>query len=449
MISIRTNRGYDLNPDGKPDHLLSVLDKPTYMAVVPERLRFVKPRLAISVGDAVRIGSVLFVDKRYPEIKFLSPAGGRVTAVNYGRRRVIKSIVVARDRVESFETFDALDPAGLAAVTRGRLTAMLLAGGLWPLLRQLPFRDMAHPGEIPPAVIVTMGSREPFFPRASVYLAGNERLFAFGVQVLQKLTDGRVMVTADAAERDTLSDISETITHAYRGAYPAHDPGVVCYQTKTRPEENRAWYIDAQDVLLIAQLLKTGTYPTERVVVVAGSGVATRRHYRTRMGAPLSHLLDASPPADGCRLVVGGLLTGTRCDPDGFLSLYDTSLVVVPEGNTREFMALANPGYRKNSFSRAFLSIFNNAPLVMNCNTHGDLRACIGCNHCSRVCPVDMLPQLTYKALLAGEVEEALVHGLLDCVECGLCTYVCPAKIELTTALVAAKAAYYKEQTSE
>ena len=44
------------------------------------------------------------------------------------------------------------------------------------------------------------------------------------------------------------------------------------------------------------------------------------------------------------------------------------------------------------------------------------------------------------------EVEEYLAHGLLDCVECGLCTYVCPSKIELAATLQAAKHAYRKEQ---
>ena len=66
--------------------------------------------------------------------------------------------------------------------------------------------------------------------------------------------------------------------------------------------------------------------------------------------------------------------------------------------------------------------------------------------HCADICPVDILPQLTYKAVLAEEVEEALEHGLLDCVECGLCTYVCPSKIELTESLKSAKAAYRKER---
>jgi Na+-transporting NADH:ubiquinone oxidoreductase subunit A len=55
---------------------------------------------------------------------------------------------------------------------------------------------------------------------------------------------------------------------------------------------------------------------------------------------------------------------------------------------------------------------------------------------------------LTFKAVLADEVEEFLAHGLLDCVECRLCTYVCPSKIELADILVRAKAAYYKEQTA-
>ncbi len=84
----------------------------------------------------------------------------------------------------------------------------------------------------------------------------------------------------------------------------------------------------------------------------------------------------------------------------------------------------------------------------MDCNRHGGVRACIACGYCAQVCPVDILPQLTFKAVLADTVEEFLAHGLLDCVECGLCTYVCPSKIELADILVQAKAAYYKEQTA-
>jgi Na+-transporting NADH:ubiquinone oxidoreductase subunit A len=77
---------------------------------------------------------------------------------------------------------------------------------------------------------------------------------------------------------------------------------------------------------------------------------------------------------------------------------------------------------------------------------HGGERACIACGYCAQVCPVDIFPQFTYKAVLAEEIEESLEHGLLDCVECGLCSYVCPSKIELFETLKNAKAAFYREK---
>ena len=58
---------------------------------------------------------------------------------------------------------------------------------------------------------------------------------------------------------------------------------------------------------------------------------------------------------------------------------------------------------------------------------------------------MDILPQFTYKSILAGEVEESLQHGLLDCVECGLCSYVCPSKLDLAESFKQAKADFYKE----
>ena len=82
----------------------------------------------------------------------------------------------------------------------------------------------------------------------------------------------------------------------------------------------------------------------------------------------------------------------------------------------------------------------------MDCNCHGEERACINCGSCAQACPVDILPQFTYKSILADEIEEALDHGMLDCVECGLCTYVCPSKIELSDVLKKTKKAYYLEQ---
>jgi Na+-transporting NADH:ubiquinone oxidoreductase subunit A len=233
-----------------------------------------------------------------------------------------------------------------------------------------------------------------------------------------------------------------------RGAYPALDPGVVIYHTKQGVEDNRSWFLDGQDVVLLGELMTTGKYPTEHFVVVAGPMARERRHVKTRLGVPLVDLARSAGLLKGaCRYVVGGVFTGFRSDPEGYMGFYESALNLLPEGVEREFLSLFRPGYNKPSFSRTFLSVFNNEPLISDCNTHGELRACIACNHCPPVCPVGILPQLTYKCILAGDLDGALAHGLLDCVECGLCTYVCPAKIELLESLKSARADYYKEQS--
>ena len=44
-----------------------------------------------------------------------------------------------------------------------------------------------------------------------------------------------------------------------------------------------------------------------------------------------------------------------------------------------------------------------------------------------------------------NDVEESMRLGVLDCTECGVCTYVCPSKIELSSKFSTMKAQLYKE----
>lgn len=56
---------------------------------------------------------------------------------------------------------------------------------------------------------------------------------------------------------------------------------------------------------------------------------------------------------------------------------------------------------------------------------------CIGCGKCIDVCSCRLSPVLIVRALKAGNTKEAICCGLLDCVECGACAYICPAHIKL------------------
>ena len=445
MHDVYIKKGYQFRMAGLPSKELTSLGNPSQFAFLPEKIPYVKPRLKVTEGDRVKIGSILFTDKHIPAVQFLSPAGGIVSKIQFGPRRVVEAIIIDRDREkEENVAFPTVSPETLKNMERDTLVNHILAGGLWWIFRQLPFRNLADPMQAPSAIIVGLSAKEPFQPAPEVYLQDRHELMSYGLKIIDKLAQGRVMVFSDGNTRTGADD--QWLTHRVFGHYPADDPGAMLYYVKKNADQNRAWTITGQDLLLLAQLLTEGKYPVDRVVSVGGSSAPRPQHFQTRLGVPLRNLVDVDALDDDVRFVVGGLLRGYGSHADGFMGHCETSLNLVPRGDRAEFLALFNPGIGKPTFSRTFLSRLNPGKLTYTCNVHGGQRACIACMHCADICPVDILPHMAYKALWADEMEEALEHGLLDCVECGLCSYVCPSKIELSQTFIAAKAAYAKEQ---
>ncbi len=446
MQKLNIKKGYRFRMTGSPGPTVTCPGDPTHVAVLPERIPHIKPRLHVKEGDPVKIGSLLFEDKRNANFKFLSPGGGMVEKIQYGPRRVVQSIVIRRqNHDEPRARFTSVSQETLDQMGAGQIKDLILEGGLWWVFRELPFRDMPDPRTEPPLILVGLANKEPFSPSPAVYLKDRGDLFDYGLKVLSKISN-RVVVYSDAGLAHTLGPQRSALTHAVTGHYPSDDPGTVLYHIKRSTAENRAWFITGQDLLLLAQLLSRGKYPTERTVSVGGSGAPARQHFNVRLGAPLSQVIKKEALADDHRIIVGGMLRGYAGAIDGFIGLYETSVNVIPEGGQAEFLALFKPGFGKPSYSRIFASKLNPKPLTYDCRINGDQRACIACMHCADVCPVEMWPQMVYKAIQAGEVEEYLELGLLDCVECGLCSYVCPSKIELRQTFVETRAAYWNEQ---
>jgi len=446
MAHLNIRRGLHLGLGAAPGLEIIDLPVPATLGVLPERVPFMKPRLLAARGDAVRVGTPLVADKRNPDVLLASPAGGRIAAIELGPRRVIREIVIERDAAEEFVEYRRLAADQLAALDSRQLAQRLMAAGLWPLMRQLPFRDYARPADQPRNIIVALDSKEPYQPQPGIYLRGREELFDYGLALLRCFGPQNLLVTLGAHQKLPAEQLNGRITHTIAGKYPAGEPGVTLYHTRQSARDNRAWYIHGQDLLLWAQFFQSGRYPTERVVAAGGNVTRGQRHYRTRLGVPLAHIMAQLEMPANQRCVAGGLFTGYQCLAGSHLGLLETSLILLDEGKREEFLALINPGLNKPTYSRLFASrLFPAGNVAVDCNKHGGDRACIACMHCADVCPVDILPQLVYKAILVEEVEEYLAHGLLDCAECGLCSYVCPSKIELTAILKAAKAAYYPD----
>ncbi|WP_041610330.1 electron transport complex subunit RsxC [Treponema brennaborense] len=78
-----------------------------------------------------------------------------------------------------------------------------------------------------------------------------------------------------------------------------------------------------------------------------------------------------------------------------------------------------------------------------------DENPCIGCGKCIDVCSCRLAPVLIVRALKAGDYEEAKRYGLMDCVECGTCGYICPAHVRLIQRFRIGKAAVRAEAAKQ
>jgi electron transport complex protein RnfC len=71
---------------------------------------------------------------------------------------------------------------------------------------------------------------------------------------------------------------------------------------------------------------------------------------------------------------------------------------------------------------------------------------CVACGGCVLVCPLGLNPTRLYKLVDHMEYNQAVDEGLMDCKECGCCSYTCPAHIPLVQGMRLGKRIYLKNR---
>ncbi|SLM28113.1 putative Na(+)-translocating NADH-quinone reductase subunit A [Desulfamplus magnetovallimortis] len=360
---------------------------------------------------------------------------------------------------------------------------ILKQAGMWQMLLQFPFMDIAETkntkitttnpsssGEEEsnkaseqygfPALIVSLQPGDSFSPCASTILKDREADFITGIAAIKKLA-ADIVVAAPQDQIKNLVKIEEHITHLTDSEWPAGDPGVILYKIKPDSSWNRSVTINPQDLLAIGALFGRGIYDVQRVFTTGGGTVEKPCHMRSILGTPVTQLTKKVP--DGKSVITGGIFSGRHArkrenikagkhrddltqddDYRGHMAAGEYSAIVLDCSQTEHFFGFLTPGTGSMSESRTFLSALSPTAVNADINLHGEERACINCGICDKKCPVDLLPQFIMKAAHAEEMEEVIQMGLLDCTLCGLCSCVCPSKIDLSAIMQRTKEQYYK-----
>lgn len=148
----------------------------------------------------------------------------------------------------------------------------------------------------------------------------------------------------------------------------------------------------------------------ERVCTVTGPAIKEPKNLRVRIGMSLSHLVEVCGGLveEPGKIILGGPMMGfTQVGFDvpvirgssGLLLLREEDIAKSPEG------------------------------------------PCIRCARCVQACPMNLLPTTIAAYARRDLVVETEEYCAMDCIECGSCSYVCPASIPLVQSIRHGKAA--------
>jgi len=431
-------KGYEVKLAGKAEKIVVDAEKSKLFASQPLDYIGLKPRLEVEEGTEVKIGTSLYYDKQRPEIKFVSPASGKVVQINRGERRAIMEVVIESDNKDDAIDFGKHTGAELEKLNADEIKNQLLGSGLWPVIRQRPFSKIADPGKVPRDIFVCAMDTAPLAADPEFLVENEDENFLAGLKVLKKLTEGKLFLTVDGS-RDThvtaIEKAQDVEIHSFKGKHPTGNVSVHIHHIAPIKVGDIIWYLYAPDVALIGKLFLTGIYPVERIVAVAGSSVKTeaRKYYKTRVGINVQILaIEGDLLDEHGRYISGNVMSGRKLTENGYLGFYDRTLTVIPDSRKRVLFGWLTPGLKDESFSRLFLSkLIPSKEYIKDTRIHGGKRAFIQTGEYEKVLPMDILPSHLVKSIMAEEIEDMMALGLLEVDEedFALCSYICPSKI--------------------
>lgn len=430
---IKLKRGLDLPITGSPEQSIREGKSVRTVAVVGFDYNGMKPTMAVAVGEQVKCGQVLFNDKKTEGVLYTAPASGTVVEINRGEKRVLQSVVIEVNGDDAVE-FLKVSESEIAGLSREQVQENLVNSGMWTALRTRPFSKVPEVGSVPSSVFVQAMDTNPLAADPQVIIQEKESAFKQGLQLLAKLTDGKVFVCQAGGANTPVSGDAKIEVASFDGPHPAGLPGTHIHNLDPVSATKTVWSVNYQDVIAIGNLFTTGRLDVERVVALAGPQVKNPGLVRTRVGANVNDLTEGELNGTNNRLISGSVFGGraTR-GPVSYLGRYHLQLSVLEEGDTRDFMGWLSPGSQRFSLLNIYLSKLAPSRLFnFNTNTNGSERAMVPVGLYEKVMPLDILPTQLLRSLAVGDTEQAQLLGALELDEedLALCTFVCPGKYE-------------------
>ena len=378
----------------------------------------------VKKGDKVLTGQLIGQSTGYVSANIHSSISGTVTSVDaypngQGQRRLM--VVIKREGDEWMPEIDrtpdhkrecTLSPEQIISKVR-EAGIVGLGGAQFPTHVKLSVPD----GQKAEVVIINGVECEPYLTSDYRNMIERAEMILTGTEIVMRAVGvSRAVIGVENNKPDAIAHLREIIQRdGYNGIevmplkmrYPQGGEKQLIAAVTGRqvppppalPISVGAVVCNVSTAIAIYEAVQKNKPLIERVVTVTGKELKSTHNYLARFGTPASRFFE---------------------------------LAGIPEGDVK----LLNGG---PMMGRSVVDI--TAPLIKGCSgltvlsgkeaARGKELSCIKCAKCVSACPMGLEPYLLSKLAKLQKWDMAEQHNVVECIECGCCSYTCPSYLPL------------------
>jgi electron transport complex protein RnfC len=389
--------------------------------VVPVLMHIGAPaKVVVKVGDNVSKGQCVAEADGFVSSPAFSSISGIVSSIGMFKHisgKLVTGVEITADgrndelRFEPIKNWREQSPSILMRRI-GDCGIVGMGGAGFPTqVKLLPHRDKKVN-----ALIINAAECEPYLTTDHRLMLEETDKILKGVKILQKILSVRyVFISIEKNKTDAIYVMKKkATTKEYYGIkiipletkYPQGGEKQLISTVLNREVPSGKLPIDAACVVLnvasaaaVCDAVLEGIPLTERVITVTGNAVKRPGNYIVPIGTYVKEILEycRTDFSKIKKVIAGGPMMGK--------SLPDICVPVMKQTSGLLVLDTITPSYSKNN--------------------------CINCGNCVKACSIHLVPSLLAKYFEKDMYEEALKRNVMDCMECGCCSYVCPAKINI------------------
>ena len=417
MVRLAENKHYSEN---QPTESLPLPSK-VYLPLIQHLGKICNP--LVKAGDPVSLGQKIASIDAHVYAPVHSSISGKVTAIVDWPHPVLgraKAVVIEGDGRDNAAEFPAREQQEIDRLTLPDLRKIILDAGIVGMGgASFPTHVKFNPPKPLNTLVINGAECEP-------YLTADARLM---VEKASQICKAAALIARCLGVRDVYIGIESNKPEAIKVFSEA--PGIkVKVLPSDYPQGGEKQLIknilgkeiprgklpfdigvlvqNVATVYAIYEAVYKGKPLIERIVTVTGSCLQSPKNLLVRIGTPVKNLIEfcgplKEPPA---KIIIGGPMMG--------IAQYTDEVPVI------------------KSSSGLLLMNKDEARIL-------DEDPCIRCAACVRGCPVGLMPcqiNLASERLLWDLTRE---YGASDCIECGICNYVCPSNRRLLQTIKRAK----------